>query len=107
MARHTLGPSRASLHGQWSSALEPALVIEPGDVVVFEDTLDVAWGEGQHVPGAPTRPKFPRATGDHPDAERDNGPGLQGPVAIRGAVPGQALQCDLLAIETHDWGWTW
>lgn len=41
---HTITPQRASLHGKWSNALDPVVRIEPGEVVRWENVLDVAWG---------------------------------------------------------------
>lgn len=98
---HEIRPSRESLHGRFDATLEPCLTVESGDVVVFRDTLDVTWGCGQHVRGEPTRPRFgPRV------APRDDGPALHGPVAVRGARPGDTLAIEILQVEPGPWGWT-
>lgn len=101
MAVHELAPRRGSLHGQFSTKLPPALAIEDGDTVRFE-TLDVSWGLEQHDVERKTRAKFePR------DPERDDGPAMVGPVAIRDAVPGMVLEIQLLDIRPGRWGWTY
>ena len=102
MALHHIRPSRESLHGRFGAALDPCLTVESGDVVRFENTLDVSWGMGQHgAPGQP-RPKWgPR------EGERDQGPALHGPVFIRGARPGMVVELGIRAVVPGSWGWTW
>ncbi|QDG49212.1 acetamidase [Persicimonas caeni] len=99
--RHTLEPSRATLHGKFSPDLDPALTVDRGDTVVYR-TLDISFGRGQHVRGEPTRPKWgPR------ESPRDDGPALHGPVYVRGALAGSTLVAHLEEIRPADWGWTY
>ncbi|MCA9521243.1 MAG: acetamidase/formamidase family protein [Myxococcales bacterium] len=97
---NVLRPTRAALHGQFRRDLEPALQIESGERVSCQ-TLDVMWGMGQHPLEGNWRPKFEPRGG-----ERDDGPALCGPVAIRGARPGQMLEIELEEIRPATWGWT-
>src|ERR1700681_784046 len=50
MRRHYLGPAPKTLHGYFSRELEPALIIDSGDVVTFQ-TLDSGWGAIEQEPG--------------------------------------------------------
>jgi acetamidase/formamidase len=101
MAVHELVPRTGSLHGQFSTKLPPALAVEDGDTVRFT-TLDVSWGVEQHDPQKAERARFePR------DSERDNGPALIGPVAIRDAEPGMVLEVQILELRPGSWGWTY
>ncbi|MFQ5571524.1 MAG: acetamidase/formamidase family protein [Rhodothermales bacterium] len=101
MARHVLEPQRATLHGQFSRDLTPALIINSGDTVCYR-TIDVTWGIEQHgAPGTPRRRFEPR------ELPRDDGPALCGPVAIRGAMPGMTLEVRIDVVEPVSWGWTY
>jgi acetamidase/formamidase len=98
--KHTIDPTRANLHGHFSTALAPVLTIDPGDTVVFR-TLDGNWGlEAPHLDASPRRQIEPR------DRKLDAGHALCGPVAIRGARPGQTLEVRIAAIDPGGWGWT-
>src|SRR3712207_2281971 len=100
MTLHTIEPERATLHGQFSRDLEPALTVNSGDTVSYR-TLDVAWGLENHKEGDLPRRKFePR------EPLRDDGPCLVGPVAVRGAEPGAALEVHVEAVVPGVWGWT-
>lgn len=101
MALHTLQPERATLHGQFSPDLPPALVVDSGDTVRYR-TLDVSWGMEQHgAPGTPRRKFEPRTS------PLDDGPALCGPVAVRGALPGMTLEIQILHLRPAPWGWTY
>ena len=91
-----LGPERATLHGDFDRDRAPVLTLEPGDRVTFA-TLDVAWGMENHNAQAGPRAKF---------EPRQPGPCLVGPVAVRGARPGQVLAITLEEIRPGGWGWT-
>lgn len=101
MTLHLLSPERRTLHGTLDPRLEPALTLEPGERVRFVNTLDVAWGMGQHGEPPQPRPKWgPR------DPKRDAGIALHGPVAVRGALPGDTLVVHIEQVRTGRWGWT-
>ncbi len=100
MATHRIEPERRTLHGTFSRDLPPVLTIDPGDTVRFR-TLDAGWGLGPRDPEGGAWPKFaPR------DPERDAGHALCGPVAIRGAEPGMALEVRIDALRPGPYGWT-
>src|SRR5690606_9732487 len=100
MTDHRLGPDRANLHGMYSSRLEPVLVVESGDGVRCR-TRDVSWGL------EPRRPDSDwRETVQPREAPRDSGPCLLGPIAVRGAEPGDLLEVHLENIVPGPWGWT-
>ncbi|MFB6155261.1 MAG: acetamidase/formamidase family protein [Haloferacaceae archaeon] len=92
---HELSAADANVHHVWDNGLDPALTVEPGDVVRFEcrDALD-----GQVGPDS-TAEDLANASFDpvHP---------LTGPVAVEGAEPGDVLEVELLAFEHEGWGFT-
>lgn len=102
MATFDLGPERRTLHGHFSRDLAPVLTIDPGDTVRFA-TLDVAWGEPAPADASVGRP----VAGLTRDQERDAGHALIGPIAIRGAEPGMALEVQIGALRPGPWGVTW
>src|SRR5438876_11954588 len=71
--------------------LEPVLEVEPGDTVVFE-TNDCFTGQ--------IRSEDDLVTGI--DMERING--ATGPVAVKGAEPGDSLVAEILEVKPIDWG---
>jgi acetamidase/formamidase len=105
--------SRGDFHGEWDPALEPRIVIESGDTVVFE-TRDASNGKvrDRMTPAAlDTLPAELRAMVDRgAERYRDDpwtpGHALTGPVAVAGAKSGNVLQIDILRVEPADWGWT-
>jgi len=94
-----LGPEQG-VHGFVSRDLEPALTIEPGDTVIFQ-TLDAGWG----AINQPTNFSEPQAFSPR-DLQRDVAHALTGPVEIRGARPGMALEVRLRRIQPRHWGWS-
>jgi formamidase len=103
MTRHELKPPvRRALvdapetgHNRWHPDLPPALTVEPGDEIVVDcrDGLD-----GEITP----------ATLDADLAALDlrRGHPLSGPIAVRGAEPGDVLKVEILAVETDTFGST-
>ncbi|MGD9865488.1 MAG: acetamidase/formamidase family protein [Pseudodonghicola sp.] len=90
--------------GYFDAALAPVLEIESGEVVVIDtvsggpDHLPPA-GSGMHVP--------PELLEIHARSPRQE-PGhiLTGPVAVKGARPGDVLEVQILDIKLRqDWGW--
>jgi len=103
MARHHLDPSPSTVHwGHFDAAIPPRLTIESGDEVI----IDTVSGGKDDIGGdlSIARPihreiieKVPRIEGPHI---------LTGPVAIRGAQPGDTLEVQILDIEIRaDWGY--
>lgn len=99
MAQHQLEPNRATLHGHFSRNLPPALTVESGDTVVAR-TLDAGWNLERHsAPGVRSRQFEPR------DPRLDSGHALCGPIAVRGAGPGDTLEVEIRDLRPGDWGW--
>lgn len=100
-ARHVLNPSPATIHWGYFDAKIPArLQVDSGDTVVVDtvsgwgDVMDVSLFRPDHLEIV-TRMK--PVLGPHI---------LTGPIAVRGAMPGDVLEVRIQAIElTVDWGW--
>ena len=103
MATYSIEPQRATLHGHFSTDLQPALMIKSGDTVVFK-TLEAGWWieppKLERVGDGGERRKFDR------DPERGGGHALCGPVYIEGAEPGMTLQIDIEEVRPGPWGET-
>ena len=100
-----LDASAATVHwGYLDASLAPAAAIDSGDVV----TISTVSGPPDALPPSPAI--VPRALHDiHAAKTRRMLPGhmCTGPVAVRGAKPGQVLQVDIEDIALHyDWGYT-
>ena len=93
MAEHVL--ERGRVHYQWDNSLDPAIEIEPGDVVHCE-TEEVT--DGQVTPGCPA------STLGAIDFSRLYP--LAGPIVVKGARPGDVLEVEMLRLEPLEWGWT-
>jgi len=93
MAEHAL--SAEPIHSRWNADLPPRLTIEPGDVVHFEC---------QDSSGAQVRPGM--TAQELLTIDRGRIHALTGPVAVRGAAPGDVLQIDVLAVRHKGWGWS-
>lgn len=89
---HVIDSTR--IHHQWDADLEPALVINTGDVVHYD--LKVA-GESQVWPGA----SYPECKFDF-----DTIYNLSGPLFVNGAEPGDTLEIEILDLRPGDWAWT-
>lgn len=98
---HRLAPDRPHLHAHFSAAAAPVLTVDSGDTVSFA-APDVAWGLEP-----PTSTTAPRRKVEPRDPSRDNGPCLCGPIAIRGALPGDTLQIEIEHVRPSPWGWTY
>jgi acetamidase/formamidase len=101
MADHTLQAARASLHAHFAGDAAPVLVVESGDTVSVRDVPDVGWGLEP-----PTSTTAPRRKAER-DPARDDGPCLCGPIAVRGAEPGDTLEIAIESVATTAWGWTY
>lgn len=99
MTTHHIEPTRKALHGKFSRELPPALVIEPGDSVIFR-TLHAGWGMNELDMSGDLRKFEPR------DPELDSGHALCGPIFIRGAEPGMVLEVRIDSILPGSYGWT-
>jgi len=92
-----------ALHRAWDNSLPPAITVDAGDTVTFQ-TVDAS-------DGATTPPPWATAAVSSRERGRrrsDGGRGhpMCGPVAVRGARPGDILVVEALDIAPHTWGWT-
>ena len=99
---HTLGPTPATVHwGFLDAKIPPRLTIESGDTV----TIDTVSGGLADV--GDTSIMLPHHREICEKLKPSPGPHiLTGPIAVRGAEPGDTLEVRIKAIElTVDWGW--
>jgi acetamidase/formamidase len=93
MSEHYL--TTKSTHDRWNRDLPPQMEVEPGDVVKFH-CFDSSGG--QLGPGS--------TVDDFVKIDRNKIHTLTGPVAIKGAQPGDTLRVDVVNIQLRGWGWT-
>ena len=94
MTLHEIPMERRTLHGHFSRDIEPVVTIDSGDSMVFS-TLDAGWFV---APGERFSPY---------DETLDAGHALVGPVEVRGARAGDALEVRVEEVVPGSWGWTW
>jgi len=90
---HRLTRDRKHIHNRWNRDLPPVLTVESGDTVVFE-TRNAA--DDQVVRES--------TTADFARLDRTRTHALTGPVFVRGAEAGDALEVHILDIQVEDWG---
>jgi acetamidase/formamidase len=101
-ADYTLMPSPQTVRiGHFSADVKPVLTVEPGDIVTIETVVAMDPEEIDRSGGVP-----PSAVPDYTRAiyrdVKDRGPGghvLTGPIAVKGAEPGDVLEVRILAID--------
>jgi acetamidase/formamidase len=102
MAAHTLAPTTATVHwGYLDAKIPPRLTVESGDTVVI-DTVSGGLGDvGDTSIMLPHHREICETLKPAPGPHI-----LTGPVAVRGAEPGDTLEIRIKALElTVDWGW--
>jgi acetamidase/formamidase len=93
---HRLDPAPGTVTQVFDRDRPPVLTVEPGDTIVAR-TLDCSGHlERQRTPGEERPTMF----------QERRGHCLAGPIAVRGAVPGQALAVRLQSLRPDAWGWT-
>jgi acetamidase/formamidase len=90
---HTIPLTEETVHGYFSTALEPVLTVNPADSVRFQ-SLNAGWR------WTPDSEHFAR------DADLHSGHALTGPIAVRGARAGQTLVVGIDEVTPGDWGVT-
>jgi acetamidase/formamidase len=103
MATAQLQPAPDTVHwGFFDGTLKPRLTVNSGDRV----TVSSVSGSADLMP-APPLVVPPALSAIHAKVAPKLGPHiLTGPIAVRGAKPGQVLQVDIEAIEPfYDWGY--
>lgn len=102
MAVHEALATTRSLHGVFSRDLVPALVVHPGDRVVVRGLPDAVWNTGSQE-----RPLDPgRLVRIQPPGPEHDGHCMFGPIAVRGARPGDALEVVFHELRTASWAWS-
>lgn len=92
MAIHELPLEPRTLHGYFSTELEPVLEVDPGDSVRITVPNSLWYLE--------SGTELPR------DHALDAGHALAGPIAVRGARAGQTLAVTLDEVSAGSWGFT-
>jgi acetamidase/formamidase len=96
MSRHLLEPSPSTTIDVFGRDLPPVLTVEPGDTVCLRSLNATGHLERQKVPGEDVPVMI---------SER-RGHCLTGPIAVRGATPGDVLAVTFGSLRPDDWGWT-
>jgi acetamidase/formamidase len=93
---HQLDPLPSTTADVFSRDLPPALTVDPGDTIVVR-TLDASGHlQPQTFPGE----KVPALRSEW------RGHCLTGPIAVRGAVPGEVLAVRFISLRPDPWGYT-
>jgi acetamidase/formamidase len=95
MSDYALAAER--LHFAWDNSLSPVLEIDPGATVTI-DTWDASGHQIQRNWTSADASKRVRKPGV--------GHALTGPIAVRGATPGQTLQIEIRDVHPAAWGYT-
>jgi acetamidase/formamidase len=82
-------------HNVWDNAIAPVLEVEPGASVEFE-TVDASGGQ---VTPAST-------AGDLAAVDFSKVNPVTGPLFVKGAMPGDVLEVEVLELGMSGWGWT-
>jgi len=101
----TLLPSPTTVHwGYFDAALRPVASIDPGETI----TINSVSGAAEQCPDRAGMTVRPELVAIQQAVQPDLGPHiLTGPVAVRGAMPGDALRVEVLDVQlADDWGFT-
>jgi acetamidase/formamidase len=96
MATHRLEPTQQTTVDVFDPGHAPALTIDPGDTVIVGSLDAHGYLSGPAYPGEEKPRMFAEPRGHC----------LTGPVAVRGAQPGDMLAVRLVSVRPGDWGWT-
>ncbi len=103
MAQHVISAGPKTVHwGHFDAILPPVAVIDPGDTLV----VDTVSGSSDDIPSGSVFMVRESLRAIHAALKPELGPHiLTGPVAVRGAEPGDALRIEILDISlADDWG---
>jgi len=101
-AEHTLMPTPQTVHiGHFSPTVKPVLTIDSGDIVTVETGANMAPAiiEASGVVPPTAVPQYLR---DIYEQVKDRGPAghiLTGPIAVKGAMPGDVLEVRILDVQ--------
>ena len=96
MAEHRLEAEPDMVTDVFSSAHSPVAIVDPGDTLVVRSLDSSGHLAPQSFPGEPQPVMFPAKRGHC----------LVGPIAIRGARPGQVLSIEFRSFRPDSWGFT-
>lgn len=99
----SLLPTPSTVHwGHFDAALKPVATIAPGDTI----TITSVSGAPDDLPTQAGMTVRPELTAIHAAVKPEIGPHiLTGPVAVTGALPGDALRVEILDVQlADDWG---
>ncbi len=96
MTLHLLDPTPETVIDYYSPEAAPVLTVEPGDTLEVSSLCAAGYLERQQKPGDPVPQMFSTPRGHC----------LTGPVAVRGARPGQVLAVRFESLRPVGWGWT-
>jgi acetamidase/formamidase len=96
MTSHHLDPSPSTTADVFSRDLRPVLTADPGDTIVLRSLNASGHLRPQTFPGEQVPAMFRQRRGHC----------LIGPIAVRGAVPGDVLAVRFLALRPDTWGYT-
>ncbi len=101
-AEHTLRPTPQTVHiGHFSAAVKPVLTVDSGDIVTLETGANMAPAIVE-ASGAVPASAVPQYLRDIYEQVKDRGPAghiLTGPIAVRGAMPGDTLEVRILDVQ--------
>ncbi|HEY2505792.1 MAG TPA: acetamidase/formamidase family protein [Streptosporangiaceae bacterium] len=97
MTTHQLGAEAGTTAHVFCRDQAPVLTIEPGDTVVVRSLDAQGYLSRQTSPGEEMPTMF---------SGESRGHCLTGPIAVRGAAPGDMLALRLASMRPDDWGWT-
>jgi acetamidase/formamidase len=97
VTEHKLEPAPDTTVNFFSREISPVLTVDPGDSVVVRSLDSAGFLARQQSPGDQQPTMFPGKWRGHC---------LTGPIAVRGAVPGDVLAVRLDSLRPADWGWT-
>jgi acetamidase/formamidase len=101
----TLLPSPTTVHwGYFDAALKPVATIDPGETI----TINSVSGAAEQCPTKAGMTVRPELVAIQKAVSPELGPHiLTGPVAVRGAMPGDALRIEMIDVKlADDWGFT-
>lgn len=103
---HCLNASPETVHwGYFDAKLEPKLIIDSGDTVVISTVSGVPGNLPKAESGLTVPPEL-QAIHERLQAKLGGTHILTGPIAVRGAKPGQVLEIRVKTIDLHqDWGY--
>ena len=96
MTIHELHPEPGFTTDVFDRSAAPVLTVDPGDTVVARSLDAAGFLERQRTPGEERPRMF--------DGRR--GHCLTGPIAVRGAEPGDVLAVHIVSADPGEWGWT-